>query len=107
MSAFPTLVGKGTSISGCRGVAIYEYAPWSSLLRPLAKPGCASHAIASPAAEPACDHVPAAGEYRSGNAGGLPQQNVIRRESQMLSGRRDFLAGTAGLAAIAGIKEER
>jgi len=25
----------------------------------------------------------------------------------MLSGRRDFLAGTAGLAAIAGIKEER
>jgi hypothetical protein len=37
----------------------------------------------------------------------LPQQTVIRRESQMLSGRRDFLAGTAGLAAIAGIKEER
>jgi hypothetical protein len=37
----------------------------------------------------------------------LPQQNVIRRESQMLSGRRDFLAGTAGLAAIAGIEEER
>jgi hypothetical protein len=32
---------------------------------------------------------------------------VIRRESHMLSGWRDFPAGTAGLAAMAGIKEER
>ena len=32
-----------------------------------------------------------------------PDMNFVRRDDQMLSRRRDFLAGTAGMAAMAGI----